>query len=148
MTLLHLRDIADRTGAGFSIVSELLDDRNRELAEVARVDDMIVSDRLISLMLAQISENKHLKEVFSDLFAAEGSEVYLKPLGDYVAPGGEVSFATISEAALRRGEVAIGYRKAADAGDSSKAFGVRVNPPKSTTLIPAPGDRAIVLAED
>jgi hypothetical protein len=146
VTLLHLRDIADRSGATFSIVSEILDDRNRELAEVARVDDMIVSDRLISLMLAQISENRHLKDVFADLFAAEGSEVYLKPLADYV--DGEVTFATLSEAALRRGEVAIGYRLAADAGESAKAYGVRVNPPKSARLSPAPGDRAIVLAED
>jgi voltage-gated potassium channel Kch len=148
VTLLHLRDIADTTEAKFSIVSELLDDRNRELAEVARVDDMIVSDRLISLMLAQISESKHLKDVFADLFAAEGSEVYLKPLADYVRPGGEVSFATICEAALRRGETAIGFRAAAEASDSAKEFGVRINPPKSTLLTPAPGDRAIVLAED
>jgi voltage-gated potassium channel Kch len=148
ITLLHLRDIADTTGAKFSIVSELLDDRNRELAEVARVDDMIVSDRLISLMLAQISESKELKAVFSDLFAAEGSEVYLKPLSNYVSADGEVSFATLCEAALRRGETAIGFRAAADAGDSAKEFGVRINPTKSTLLHPAPGDRAIVLAED
>ncbi len=148
VTLLHLRDIADRSGASFSIVSELLDDRNRELAEVARVDDMIVSDRLISLMLAQISENRYLKRVFADLFAPEGSEVYLKPLGDYVNGAGEVSFATLCEAALRRGEVAIGYRVAAEARESSKAYGIRVNPAKSELLTPAPGDRAIVLAED
>ena len=134
VTLLHLRDIADRTQAEFSIVSELLDDRNRELAEVARVDDMIVSDRLISLMLAQISENRYLKDVFADLFAAEGSEVYLKPLSDYVDGGGEVSFATLSEAALRRGEVAIGYRVRAEAGESAKAYGIRVNPPSPASF--------------
>jgi ion channel POLLUX/CASTOR len=148
VTLLHLRDIADRSGASFSIVSELLDDRNRELAEVARVDDMIVSDRLISLMLAQISENRYLKDVFANLFAAEGSEVYLKPLADYVNGGGDVSFATLCEAALRRGEVAIGYRVAAEAGEAAKAYGIRVNPPKSELLASGPGDRAIVLAED
>ena len=45
-------------GAEFSIVSEMLDDRNRELAQVTKVDDVIVSDKLISLMLAQISENQ------------------------------------------------------------------------------------------
>ena len=31
VTLLHLRDIAERNGRSFSIVSEMLDDRNREL---------------------------------------------------------------------------------------------------------------------
>jgi hypothetical protein len=35
----------------FSIVSEMLDLRNRELMESAKVDDFIVSDHLVSLML-------------------------------------------------------------------------------------------------
>ncbi len=148
VTLLHLRDIADRRDAGFSIVSEMLDDRNRELAEVTRVDDVIVSDKLISLMLAQVSENEHLKDVFSDLFAAEGSEVYLKPLRDYVRDGAETTFATLVEAARRRGEAAIGYRRAADADDASSAYGVRINPPKSEALAASGRDCAIVLAED
>ena len=64
----------------------MLDDRNRELAEVTEADDFIVSDKLLSLMLSQISENKHLKAVFADLFDPEGSEIYVKPAVDYVAP--------------------------------------------------------------
>ena len=60
VTLLHLRDIAERQGAKFSIVSEMLDERNRQLAEVTKVDDVIVSDKIISLMLTQISENREL----------------------------------------------------------------------------------------
>src|SRR5215207_2437970 len=54
VTLLHLREIADRSDRSFSIVSEMLDDRNRELAEIARADDFIVSDRLVSLMMCQV----------------------------------------------------------------------------------------------
>ncbi len=46
VTLLHLRDIAEKDATPFSIVSEMLDLRNRELAEVAHVDDFIVSDHL------------------------------------------------------------------------------------------------------
>ena len=38
----------------------MLDVRNRELAEVTQADDFIVSDKLVSLMLAQVSENKDL----------------------------------------------------------------------------------------
>ncbi len=68
ITLLHLRDIAERTGQNLSIVSEMLDIRNRDLAEVTKADDFIVSDKLIGLMLAQISENKELTAVFDDLF--------------------------------------------------------------------------------
>src|SRR5262249_6504212 len=78
ITLLHLRDIATRLGQDFSIVSEMIDTRNRALAEVTRADDFIVSDKLVSLILAQVSENKALNAVFTDLFDPDGSEIYLK----------------------------------------------------------------------
>jgi ion channel POLLUX/CASTOR len=68
VTLLHLRDIAGRDETPFSIVSEMLDLRNRELAEAAQVDDFIVSDHLLSLMLSQLSENAELFDIFMDLF--------------------------------------------------------------------------------
>ncbi len=57
----------------------MLDDRNRELAEVTQADDFIVSDKLISLMLSQVSENKQLTEVFDQLFSSDGAEIYLRP---------------------------------------------------------------------
>jgi voltage-gated potassium channel Kch len=148
VSLLHLRDIADRTGAHFSVVSEMLDDRNRELAQVTQVDDVIVSDKVISLLLAQISENAHLEAVFAELFAADGSEVYLRDAQDYVAVGSDVSFATLVVAARERGETALGYRIAAQSKDGDRAFGVQVNPRKSTTYHVESADRLIVLAED
>jgi voltage-gated potassium channel Kch len=148
VTLLHRRDIADRANGDLTIVSEMLDDRNRQLAEVTQVDDVIVSNRVISLMLAQIAENRHLREVFSELFAAEGSEIYLRPAANYVRAGQETNFATLVEAARRLGEVAIGFRTKATATDSASAYGVVVNPPKSAAFTPAEDDWAIVLAED
>src|SRR6185436_19311497 len=72
ITLLHLRDMAEKGGHDFRIVSEMLDVRNRELAEVTQADDFIVSNKLTSLMLAQVSENKELSAVFADLFDPEG----------------------------------------------------------------------------
>ncbi|HEX7185300.1 MAG TPA: potassium transporter TrkA [Thermoanaerobaculia bacterium] len=147
ITLLHLRDIEQKGGHDFRIVSEMLDVRNRELAEVTQADDFIVSNKLTSLMLAQISENKELTGVFADLFDPDGSEVYLKPAGDYVELGRAVNFYTVVEAARRRGEVAIGYRREADAKDASKAYGVMVNPRKAEKVAFAAADRIILLAE-
>ena len=92
ITLLHLRAISEQSGDTFSIVSEMLDVRNRELAEVTRADDFIVSDKLVSLLMAQISENKQLAAVFADLFDPEGCELYLKPAGDYVHVGRATQF--------------------------------------------------------
>ena len=146
ITLLHLRDISDRIGHPFSIVSEMLDVRNRRLAEVTKADDFIVSNRLISLILAQVTENKGLNAVFTDLFDPEGAEVYLKPVNEYITPGHEVNTATIVAAARNKGEVALGYRIAADSGNADKAYGVVINPSKDRLRTFSAADRIIVLA--
>jgi voltage-gated potassium channel Kch len=147
ITLLHLRDIADKTGHTFSIVSEMLDIRNRNLAEVTRANDFIVSDKLVSLMLSQVSENKYLNAVFADIFDPEGSEIYLKPVSDYIKTGKAVNFYTIIEAAKRRNEVAFGYRVEANANDATKSYGIVVNPKKSAMVNFATKDQIIVLSE-
>ena len=148
ITLLHLRDIASKTNRTFSIVSEMLDNRNRELAEVTGANDFIVSDRLISLMMSQISESRELSEVFSELFQPDGSEIYLKPVTDYVTPGKPLNFYTVIEAARLRNETAIGYRVEAEGSDASKQYGVHVNPLKSAQVVFGANDRIIVLAEN
>jgi len=146
VTLLHLRDIAERQGRHFSIVSEMLDLRNRELAEVAHVDDFIVSDHLISLMMSQLSENSELYDVFTDVFDPEGSEIYLKPVIDYVKTEEPVNFYTLVEAARRRGETAIGYRLSRESSQPP-SYGVHTNPKKTEFVAFAEGDKVIVLAE-
>ena len=140
VTLLHLRDIAARLDRDFSIVSEMLDLRNRALAEVARADDFIVSDRLVSLMIAQVAETKHLNAVFADLFDAEGSEIYLKPAGDYVAarPGGAVRRGRRGGAAARRDRVRLSDRGARRAMPR-RPTASSVNPAKSATVTFAAG---------
>jgi ion channel POLLUX/CASTOR len=148
ITLLHLRDIAERAGHTFSIVSEMLDDRNRALAEVTHADDFIVSDMLASLLLSQIAENKALNAVFTDIFDPEGSEIYLKPAVDYVKPGEPVNFYTVVESARRRDQVAIGYRLKSRSNSAAEAYGVVVNPDKSKDVTFAETDRIIVVAEE
>jgi ion channel POLLUX/CASTOR len=148
ITLLHLRDIAEKRGHDLSIVSEMLDTKNRELAEVTKADDFIVSDKLISLMLSQISENKQLAEVFRYLFSNDGCEIYLRPANLYIKPDSSTDFYTVVEAARQRNETAIGYRIAKDAHNSSHAYGVKVNPDKTQIMMFAKDDKIIVLAED
>jgi Trk K+ transport system NAD-binding subunit len=148
VTLLHLRDMAQKDETPFSIVSEMLDLRNRELAEATQVDDFIVSEHLISLMMAQLSENTELLDVFTDIFDPEGAEIYLKPVSDYVTPGTAVNFYTVVEAARRRDETTLGYRIIAEATDAGKAYGVHTNPKKSEMVTFAPDDKVIVIAEN
>ncbi len=148
IALLHLRNIAQACKKDFSIVSEMMDIKNRALAQVAQADDFIVSDKLASLMLSQLSENKKLDQVFRQLFSAEGSEIYIRPMSHYVRPGTEVDFHTVLESAAVRGETALGYRLVAHANDSAQGYGVKVNPRKSNRISFGADDQIIVLAED
>ncbi|MBP7355779.1 MAG: NAD-binding protein, partial [Longilinea sp.] len=148
VTLLHLRDIADRDGTKFTIVSEMLDIRNRNLADVTRADDFIVSDKLVSLMMAQITENKYLNGVFTDMFDPEGSEIYLKPAAEYVQLGKPVNFYTIVETARRRNQVAIGYRLQANSQDAANGYGVKINPDKAEMVTFTDHDRIVVISEE
>jgi len=148
VTLLHLRDMAEKDETPFSIVSEMLDLRNRELAEATQVDDFIVSEHLVSLMMSQLSENAELMDVFTDIFDPEGSEIYLKPIGHYVVIGEPISFHTVVEAARRRGEIALGYRITSEANQAGKSYGVHTNPKKSEKITFSAEDKIIVIAEN
>ena len=148
VTLLHLRDMVKKDVTPFSIVSEMLDLRNRELAEATHVDDFIVSEHLVSLMMSQLSENAELFDVFTDIFDPEGAEIYLKPIDDYVATGQPVNFYTVIEAARRRGETALGYRIESESSNAGKAYGEHTNPKKSEKVTFAPEDKVIVIVEE
>lgn len=148
ITLLHLRNFTERYGITYKIVSEMLDIRNRQLADITSADDFIVSDKLISLLMSQVSENKFLMRVFEDLFDADGSEIYIKPAKEYVKVGEPMNFYTILESAARKNEVAIGYRIVKESKDASKGYGVYVNPTKSHLFTLGKEDMIIVLSED
>ncbi|MEQ8685255.1 MAG: hypothetical protein RIE86_08180 [Imperialibacter sp.] len=148
ITLLHLRNISSNSPRKMNIVSEMLDMRNRQLADITSADDFIVSDKLLSLLMTQVAENKYLMRVFEDLFDADGSEIYIKPVTDYIKVDRPVNFYTILESAARKNEVAIGYRKISDARNATQGYGVVVNPKKSDLITFSSKDKIIVLSED
>ncbi|MFD9354684.1 NAD-binding lipoprotein [Streptomyces sp. NPDC060031] len=146
VTLLHLRAIGDAAQRELALTTEMSDDCNRLLAPAREGADFIVSGRLISLLMTQISESPYLAEVFEELFKAEGHEFHLKPAADYVRAGHEVSFATAVESARRRRECAVGYRLRAR-GATGPDYGVRINPDKRQRVRFSEEDWLIVLAE-
>ena len=147
ITLVHLRDIRDKANLQFTIVSEILDVANRELLQLNQADDFILSDRLVSLAMAQIAENKALGQFFEELFQPEGSEIYLKPITNYLTVDEPVNFFTIVEAALVKNETAIGYRQISYANDADRNYGLVINPKKSDYVDYAETDQIIVFAE-
>ena len=143
LTMLHLRAtglVRDR-----NVVGELLDPNDVDLASGESSDDFIVSQKLVSLLLAQLSESPHLARVFDDLFTTDGAAISLQPFERY-APAGETTFGAVVAEARAWGATALGYR-AASALDRTDtlASGLRVNPPKDERIVFAPGDSVVVL---
>ena len=149
LTLLQVRQATQEEGPNASVrlITELLDVRDVELARVANPDDFVVSERLTSLMLAQLSENNELRGVFADLFDAEGVELVLVPAERYGVTGSEMGFGDVVAAARERGHVAVGVRIVSAAVEGGLAGGgVLVNPPKARRFAFGQGDQVLVLA--
>src|SRR6266511_99169 len=140
-TLLTLMALRQRWPKGHPpevrLVAEVLDQRNVPIAQLAGVDDFIVSDQLASLMLAQLSENVQFREVFDELFDAEGASIVLRPAKRF-AQNGSATFAEIVAAGNHFGESVLGYRSHRDGR-------VVLNPEKGARIDLAPEDEVVVV---
>jgi Trk K+ transport system NAD-binding subunit len=145
LTLLHVRALSTE-GQGINIVSEILDDHNRELAETTSADDFIVSDKIVSHVISQLAENKHLAPIFNELFSSEGSRITMVPVSNYLKTEVPVSFDTVIEAALRVGQSAIGYRLHSMKSEPGEMHGVRLNPDRKAKVQFCNEDSLVVLS--
>ena len=138
-------DEAGRT----ALITEVMDSDNQELISRAGVNDFIISNRLVSNILAQISEEPDIKAVYDNLFEESGSEIYLKPASLYFEKLPlEVRFGDLLAIANKRSEICIGIREARCADDIEENFGVRMVPDKNTSYTLTPEDALVVVAED
>lgn len=147
ISLLHVRDILNREQKTLNIVTEMADIQDVELAKITKEDDFVVSDILVSLMIAQLSENSELKIVFENLFNPDGSELYVKNARDFVTTGKPVNFYTVVESAKRQQQVVIGYRIQSESTQHKKNYGIVLNPKKSNEITFSDEDKIIVIAE-
>ena len=152
MILLLLRRIFKENGSRVrdtQLITEVMDSANQSLVSQAGVRDFIISDRLISMMLAQMSEEPDIKRVYDDLFEEDGSEIYLKPLSHYRAElPQELSFADCMGLAQKRGEVCIGVKEKKLESDAIHNYGVTLIPLKNERFTLGAEDCLVVLAED
>lgn len=121
------------------VVAELVDQRNAVIAAPAGIDDLIISDALASLMMAQLSERAQLQSLFEQLFAPEGAVVVLLP-AERLVPLQSVTFGAVVAAAGAQGASAFGYRVEATGQ-------VVMNPPKSARVTFRQGDKVIAIGE-
>jgi len=138
LTLITLRRTWPTGPGQVRIVAELLDQRNLVLADPVGADDLIVSDALSSLLMAQLSERAELQAIFDDLFDAEGAVVELQRADTFV-PATEVTFGQVVAAGAAKGTSAFGYRLGATRT-------VVMNPAKSSRVALGADDQVIVVA--
>lgn len=152
VTLLLLRSLFAEYGkdAGDTkLITEVLESQNYALVHSAGVKDVIISNRLVSMMMAQLSEGPAIRDVYDDLFSEDGSEIYLKPLSLYYDSfPAEVSFADLLEVAHNRDEICLGIKIKAQEEDTDANCGVQLIPEKNTRFTLSAEDSLVVLAED
>jgi len=149
LTMLQLNQLFEEDGNGVDptrLVAEIMDSSKADIARVAAVDDLVVSDKLAALLMTQISENLALAPVFEDLFDADGASINLTAIEHFVPLGQKVTFGELVAAATAHGDSAIGIRIAANAAKDGST-GVELNPSKNKEYTPAAGDGLVVIGD-
>lgn len=144
--ILRDQDIQERKT---KLITQVLNSENQELITQTNVDDFLISNKMISMMFAQLSEELAMKNVYDDLFQESGSEIYLKPASLYFESLPiDVSFVDIVNASLKRDEICIGVRMDEHVSEPGRNFGISLNPKKDTRFKLRAGDSLVVLSED
>jgi len=145
LALLHVHSHAERAIPPDNVVAELLDPNDVELTGTAENRDFIVSQRLVALLMAQLSESPHLQPVFDEIFDAQGATIAVHPASRYVAAG-PTTFEGIIEATREWGAIAIGYRSTSAINTAGAiGHGIRLNPPKDEAVTIGDGDTIILI---
>ena len=148
MTFTHIKSHRDTNHLNYTICCELLDPKNQRLIEGTRDDEFITGEELIAMYLVQLSENKYLKEVYTDLLDDSGAEFYLRSAGTYLNNlDSEVTFGELVNEGLKRNEIVIGIhdRKYIDDITSFKSI---LSPDKLSKFKLGPEDKILVIAND
>eukprot|EP00560_Eucampia_antarctica_P005335 CAMPEP_0197835218 /NCGR_PEP_ID=MMETSP1437-20131217/25131_1 /TAXON_ID=49252 ORGANISM="Eucampia antarctica, Strain CCMP1452" /NCGR_SAMPLE_ID=MMETSP1437 /ASSEMBLY_ACC=CAM_ASM_001096 /LENGTH=714 /DNA_ID=CAMNT_0043440473 /DNA_START=102 /DNA_END=2246 /DNA_ORIENTATION=+ len=95
-----------------SPISEILDTRTRSLLHVSGAKGYVMSNQIISSMMAQISEDRDMNRVLGELLSAEGCETCFRDISYFLDLKKETT-ASFWEIALRgkkRNELVVGYK--------------------------------------
>ena len=130
----------EAAAADFTLLGEILDSETKDLVAAAGVSDYIMSNRLISKVIAMVAEDVAVGPLFELLFSEEGDELYVRDCRYYAAPGEKLAFWEMQARARAQGDVAIGYKR--------KHGGVALNPAnKGEKLLWEVGSSLIIIGD-
>jgi len=149
VAMLLCKDILRKLGRDeVPIVSEILDPRTKQLVSLSGCSDYVVSSELISMCLAQCSENRDMEYILASIFSEEGSEMHVKDARFFADEGEVLTFWEIQKRATDArdennvGTVVFGYKQASDDD-------FLLNPPdKNVKMTWKSGDLLAVISED
>lgn len=142
MSVLKLDHLMSKSERRPNIIAELRDPRDSALAAIARADDLVVSDHLACLIMAQLAESPHLAEVFDAMFSNEGPLIEVisaSSLGDLTQMA---THNDLVRAGLERNQLVLGYRKN---GSVSPSSALQMVPRKSQSIQADESDQVVVM---
>jgi len=155
-TLLEIRqifqDYTAQTGeeVNTDLIAEIIKSEDTDLIVKAGVKDCLLSNQLVSKILAQVSQETDVMLIFDELFSARGSELNIKPISLYFPPEyfSKLTFADCVLAAQSRDELCIGVKTATQVNYKEQKFGINLLPNLHQSFQFTVDDFLIVLAED
>jgi len=111
VTVLLIRDIQKEKNSKGALVCEILDPRTEKLLELAKLDDFLSSNDLVSMALGQVAKESDIHGLLDTIFSPEGDEMYIKDIRLYAVNGETLNWWEITARARMRGEVAMGFMR-------------------------------------
>lgn len=150
MQLLHIRKLLKKQEereekSNIILTSELFYPEHQRLMSVAEVNDFIVGSEFTNRVITQLANQPELDIVFKELLKAEGREIYLRPVENYIdiSQNLSVSFADLTKICFESNDIVIGWMTYDNSGKLVRTL----NPLKSDSHTFLPGEELIVLSE-
>jgi len=146
MEMLKLDSIKHtNTNIKYRVLAQIYDSRKAKLASATETEELIISDNLSAILIAQLTENPALNPIFNDIFDADGAAINIYPIENYAELGKEVKYVDIVNIGIKYKESVIGIRiDNLEVNDHTE--GVYLNPSKNKTFVPKKGDQVIVIS--
>lgn len=142
--LLCIQSIMKDLSCSFNIISQLRTGLNQKIADMG-FSDFVVGSEITSMISTQISENKYLQNVLEELLNSSGSELFIRPISDYVVPETVCTLHGLQKLADSKKHIIIGCKHF---DKNTNSYSIILNPNRNLNMSFDKNDSVIILAEE